>query len=201
MKKRIEIIATSLGLVLNLGLFFTKLYVGISINSLSIYCDAINNLGDTFACLIAAFGFLIASKMAMQKSLKLQSLCTFVINIFIAVTGVYFIYNGLERFMYPLKIAYSVGYAYIITITVFVKIAMGFMFMAFNKKANSPVLKALVLDSFLDCAITVFVLIGLLLIGKLNLAVDGIFAIITGTIISISAIKGLIEQAKYLINN
>lgn len=199
--KKIGIIATILGVVLNLGLFFAKLYVGISSNSLSIYCDAINNLGDTFACVIATMGFLLASKMNSTKSARLQSLCTFVINIFIAVTGGYFVYNGLERLMYPLKIAYSTEYALIIVATIFVKIAMGFMFFGFNKKANSPVLKALVLDSFLDCAITLFVLIGLFLIGKLNLAVDGIFAIITGSIISVSAIKGLFEQAKYLVNN
>lgn len=117
------------------------------------------------------------------------------------VTGAYFAYNGLERLMYPLKIAYSTEYAVIIIATIFVKIAMGFMFMGFNKKASSPVLKALIMDSFLDCAITLFVLIGLFLIVKINLAVDGIFAVITGAIISISALKGLIEQAKYLINN
>lgn len=199
--KKIGIIATILGVVLNLGLFFTKLYVGISTNSLSIYCDAINNLGDTFACIIATMGFVLTVKMSEIKSDRLQSLCTFVINIFIAVTGGYFVYNGLERLMYPLKIAYSTEYAIIIIATIAVKIAMGFMFSAFNKKAQSPVLKALVLDSFLDCAITLFVLIGLFLIGKLNLAVDGIFAIITGSIICISAVKGLLEQAKYLINN
>lgn len=199
--KKIGIIATILGVVLNLGLFFTKLYVGISTNSLSIYCDAINNLGDTFACIIATMGFVLTVKMSEIKSDRLQSLCTFVINIFIAVTGGYFVYNGLERLMYPLKIVYSTEYAIIIIATIAVKIAMGFMFSAFNKKANSPVLKALVLDSFLDCAITLFVLIGLFLIGKLNLAVDGIFAIITGSIICISAVKGLFEQAKYLINN
>lgn len=199
--KKYGLIATILGVVLNLGLFFTKLYVGISSNSLSIYCDAINNLGDTLACIIATMGFLIASKMEEVKSLRLQSLCTFVINIFIAITGGYFVYNGLERLMYPLKISYSVQYSIIIIATIFVKIAMGFMFVRFNKKANSSVLKALTLDSFLDCSITLFVLIGLFLIGKLNLAVDGIFAIITGTIISVSAIKGLFEQAKYLVNN
>jgi len=54
---KIGIKATALGAIFNTVLFFAKFYVGISTNSLSIYCDAINNLGDTFACLIAVLGF------------------------------------------------------------------------------------------------------------------------------------------------
>ena len=142
--KNIHIKAVVIGAVLNILLFFVKLYVGISSNSLSVYCDAINNLGDTFACLIALLGFVIAKKTGEKKQLKIQSLCTFVISMIIFVTGAYFIYNGLERLMYPLQISYSNQYAIIITVTVFVKILMGFMYMAFNKKKPSPVIKALI---------------------------------------------------------
>lgn len=199
--KKLGITASVLGTVCNLALFFTKLYVGISTNSLSIYCDSINNLGDTLACLIAILGFYLSIKMNGRKAQRTQSLFTFVISLFIAVTGAYFVYNGLERVMYPLKISYSVSYAYIITATVFVKILMGVMYILFNKKSHSPVLKALVLDSFLDAMITLFTLMGLVLVNRVNFAVDGIFAIIIGTMVVISASKNLISQSRYLIND
>lgn len=198
---KIGIKATALGAIFNTVLFFSKFYVGISTNSLSIYCDAINNLGDTFACLIAVFGFFLARKVTELKSQKIQSLCTFVISLIIAATGAYFVYNGLQRLMYPLRIAYSEEYSYIIIATVFAKILMGLMYMAFNKKASSPVLKAMILDSFLDCAVTIFALMGLFLITKVNFAADGIFAIIIGTAVTVSAVKNTIEQSKFLINN
>lgn len=198
---KIGIKATALGVIFNTVLFFAKFYVGISTNSLSIYCDAINNLGDTFACLIAVLGFSLARKVTELKSQKIQSLCTFVISMIIAATGAYFVYNGLQRLMYPLRIAYSEEYAYIIIATVFAKILMGLMYMAFNKKASSPVLKAMILDSFLDCAVTIFALMGLFLITKVNFAADGIFAIIIGTAVTVSAVKNTIEQSKFLINN
>lgn len=198
---KIGIKATALGVIFNTVLFFAKFYVGISTNSLSIYCDAINNLGDTFACLIAVLGFSLARKVTELKSQKIQSLCTFVISLIIAATGAYFVYNGLQRLMYPLRIAYSEEYAYIIIATVFAKILMGLMYMAFNKKASSPVLKAMILDSFLDCAVTIFALMGLFLITKVNFAADGIFAIIIGTAVTVSAVKNTIEQSKFLINN
>lgn len=198
---KIGIKATALGVIFNTVLFFAKFYVGISTNSLSIYCDAINNLGDTFACLIAVLGFFLARKVTELKSQKIQSLCTFVISLIIAATGAYFVYNGLQRLMYPLRIAYSEEYAYIIIATIFAKILMGLMYMAFNKKTSSPVLKAMILDSFLDCAVTIFALMGLFLITKVNFAADGIFAIIIGTAVTVSAVKNTIDQSKFLINN
>ena len=199
--KNIHITAVSIGAIVNLGLFFTKLYVGISTNSLSVYCDAINNLGDTFACMIALLGFAIAKRTEEKKQQRIQSLCTFVISIIICATGAYFIYNGLERLMYPLQISYSKQYAVIISITILIKILMGLMYMAFNDKKPSPVLKALITDSFLDCAITVFALMGLFLITKVRFAIDGIFAVIIGTLVTVSAFKNLIGQAKYLVND
>lgn len=199
--KNIHITAVSIGGLVNLGLFFAKLYVGISSNSLAVYCDAINNLGDTFACIIGIIGFIIAKKTSERKQKRIQSLCTFVISIIICVTGAYFVYNGMERLMYPLKISYSNEYALIISITIAVKIIMGVMFIAFNKREPSPVLKALVTDSFLDCGITLFTLMGLFLIVKVQFAVDGIFAIVIGIAVTVSSLKNLIQQAKYLVND
>lgn len=193
--------ATIIGLAINFALFLTKLYVGISSNSLAIYCDAINNLGDTFACIIGIIGFVLIKRMSALKSSKTQSLCTFVISILISASGVYFVYNGIERLFYPLPISYITEYAVIIGATIIVKILMAIMYRSFNKKADSAVLRALVLDSVLDCFVTACALMSLVLITKINFAIDGIFAIITGGIITISSIKNLVEQAKYLINN
>ena len=199
--KNAAIKAGVLGLILNLSLFLVKLYIGISANSLSIYCDAINNLGDTFACGVALLGFVLIKKSGERQSARAQSLCTFVISLFIAVTGIYFVYNGSERLLYPLPVSYSLKYAVAISATIVVKILMGLMYKAFDKRVNSPVLKALALDSFLDCFITLAALMSLILIQRVNFAVDGTFAIITGSIITVSAIKNIISEAKFLVNN
>lgn len=193
--------ATAIGIAANFLLFLVKLYIGISSNSLAIYCDAVNNLGDVFACIVALSGFLLIKKLNEQKSLRAQSLCTFIISIVIALSGIYFIYNGMERMLYPLPISYTPRYAFAIIGTIGVKILMGVIFILFNKKEESSVLKALILDSFLDCFVTLSALMGLFLITKVNYAVDGLFAVITGAIITVSAIKNIINEAKYLINN
>ena len=199
--KNVRLSAAVIGLFLNFALFLTKLYIGISSCSLTIYCDAVNNLGDTFACGIAIFGFYMIKKLGETPSQRAQSLCTFVISLLIAGTGIYFVYNGIERMMYPLPVQYSLKYLAVISVTVGVKALMGLMFRAFDKKSESPVLKALALDSLLDCFITLAAVMSLVLVSKINYAVDGLFAIVTGSIISASAIKNIIRETKYLINN
>ena len=198
--KNAAIKAGAVGLAGNLLLFFVKLYIGISSNSLPIYCDAINNLGDTFACIIALLGFVMIKKMTERQASRTQSLFTLFISLFIAATGIYFVYNGLERTLYPLPVSYTVKYAVILAATIVVKILMGIMFYRFNRTSSSTVLKALTLDSFLDCFITLAALMGLILIQKVNFAADGIFAVITGSIITASAVKNIVQESRYLIN-
>jgi len=193
--------AVIIGAVLNFALVIIKFYIGISSNSLTIYCDAVNNLADTVACIIALFGFLAIKKLGERQSERAQSLCTFVVNIIIAVTGIYFAYGGVQRLLYPLPVSYSVKFVILLGATIIVKILMAFMYKGFNKSEGSSVLRAMVTDSVLDCFVTLGALMTLLLVTRVNLAVDGIFAIATGGIISASAIKGIVKETKFLVNN
>ena len=191
------------GIACNLSLFLIKLYVGISSNSLAIYCDSVNNLGDTFSALIALFGFIfiIKSKMNERKSSRVQALCSFIIGSIVAVTGAYCVYTGLERFIYPVLVSYSFRYAVLIILTACVKLVMAMVYIRSNRKSPSPVYKALILDSFLDFAITTMAVMGFFLINKLNYAIDGVFGIVIGIIILISAAKSVFQQARFLVND
>lgn len=187
-------------IALNLVLFFVKLYVGISSASLSIYCDAVNNLGDTVSGVIALTGFILTIKLNEKKSERVQALASFVIGLILAVTGVYFAYSGLERLMYPVTVSYQRKYAVLIAVTVFVKLFMGIVYFLINRKAPSVVFKTLIIDSFLDTAITLCALLGLTLCVKVNFALDGIISIVIGTAVAVQAVKTIIEQGKLLIN-
>ena len=190
------------GVLCNFILFLTKLFVGISTNSLAIYCDSINNLGDTLSCFIAIAGFVFVLKTNEEKKGgRIQSLSSFVIGIIVAVTGASCVYSGLERFMYPLPVSYSGYFARLICITALVKLVMGFVYMQINKKNPSPVFKALILDSFLDFGTTVSAVSGFFLIEKFGLALDGIIGIAIGMLIFVSSAKSVWQQAKNLVND
>ncbi len=193
--------AAGLGVFLNFSLFLIKLYVGIASNVLSVYCDAINNLGDVLTCFTALAGFWFAAKLDRQRGARAESLCSFVIGLAIACVGGYFIYSGIDRFFYPLPIAYTQKYALLLFLTIPIKIGMGFLYFAARKKQPSAVLRALMLDCFLDSAMTAFVLMGFFLVSRVRFAADGIFAVAVGALILISALKTICGEAKFLVNS
>lgn len=194
------ILGAVFGLIMNFVLFLVKLFVSISSGSLAIYCDGINNLGDTLSCIIALVGFLLIVKCSEKKGMRVQSLASFVIGMILAVTGAYFAYNGVERLMYPVAISYLKKYAILIGVTIIVKAAMGFVYYCLNKKSKSPVFKALIADSILDTVITISSLLSLTLSVKINFAIDSIISIAIGLIVCVSAVKTVISQGRYLIN-
>lgn len=198
---KVGIKAAVFGVIINFLLFLLKLYVGISTNSLSVYCDSINNLGDTFSCAIGVFGFYLVIKLDEKRGRRTQSLASFVIGAVVAVTGVYFAYSGIERLMYPTNISYSVNYAVLILLTVFVKLAMGIFYFYTDKKSPSPVIKTLTLDSFMDTFVTLASFLGLTLTEKINFAVDGIVSVVMGITVAAAALKTAVSEAKYLISN
>lgn len=193
--------AAVFGILCNLSLFLIKLYVSISTNSLTVYCDAVNSMGDILSCFIALLGFAFAIKASEKKSGRIQALCSFVIGIIIAVAGAYCAYSGLERFMYPLPVYYSVNYAALICVTAAVKIVMGFVYFMSNKKNPSPVLRALILDCILDFILTAVAITGFYLVQKINYAIDGVIGIAMGAVIFAAAVKETFKQAKALVND
>lgn len=189
------------GLAMNFALFLVKLFVSISSGSLAIYCDGINNLGDTLSCIIALVGFVLIIRHGEKKSMRIQSLASFVIGLILAFTGAYFAYNGVERMMYPVAISYLTKYAVLIAVTIIVKALMGIVYYILNKNSKSPVFKALITDSILDTVITISALLSLTLSVKINFAIDSIISIAIGTIVCVSAVKTVVSQGKYLIND
>ncbi len=103
--------------------------------------------------------------------------------------------------MYPVAVSYSKKYALLVVVTILVKILMGIIYILINRKQSSPVFKTLILDSFLDSAVTFTALLGFSLTTKINYAVDGVVAVVIGLVVAVSAIKTVINQAKFLVND
>ncbi|MBR0112290.1 MAG: cation transporter [Clostridia bacterium] len=198
-KKAIGIISAALAL--NLALFITKLYVGISTGCLAIYCDGINNLADSLSCGVAVFGFAMAARLDEKQSMRAQSLVSFVTALAVALTGAYFAYQGAEKLLYPTLVSFRVNYAVLIAVTAVVKLFMAFMFRRADRGIPSPVFKTMMLDCFMDFGITLCALMSFGLSEKLNFAIDGLVSVLIGVIVAIGAIKTLKEQIVFLIKN
>lgn len=176
-KVKMRIIAVAVGAAVNLLLFFVKLYVGLSSNSVAIYADSLNSLIDFAVCLATAAGFRISSASASEKypfgKGRAENLTELLISAVILASGGLFAYISFERILYPVPVWYSSLYAVIIALTAAVKLAMSFFFSARFKKLGSDTLKGIATDSRMDFFITVCTLISFLISSRVGFSVDG----------------------------
>lgn len=192
MRKRL-ILPPVIAISVNFILFFIKFYIGLRTNCLCIYTDSLNNFADTAAGLLALFGFYLISRPATKKypygKGRVEYAASFLIAIFMTGAGLAFAYGSVERFFAPAPIWFFERYAVIIGITCVIKLIMGFIFSRFYRKYKSPVTKALMLDSFTDCGITLVSLISFTLSNYTEFVVDAYLGILISLIIAVLGIK------------
>lgn len=202
-KQKNKILICSGAGIVNLILFFVKIYIALSSNSISIYVDSLNSLADTFICIMAVIGFNIAAIKPNEKYPfgygKTEDLIDFILSLVILFTGCAFVYSSLQRLMYPVPVWFSPIYAVIIAVTALVKLVMAFVYRAFNKKNNSSVIKNLSVDSILDFFVSACIVVSFTLTTVFGYAIDSIMGLIASLIIIVSGIKALISVCERII--
>lgn len=190
---KLQLVFIGVGCALNLALFFVKLYIGLSTNSVSIYADSLNNGLDSIGCIAALAGIGLLTKKKSDDYPygfgRAQNITDFLISVCVIVTGFYFGYISLERLMYPVPIWFSVKYAVILGFTAGIKILLGIFFRVADKKVGSGTLKAMSYDSFLDFFITFSTIIAMTLSEKAGYSIDGVIGILIAVILTVQGIK------------
>ncbi len=185
-------------LLINLILFLVKLFVGLSANSISIYSDAINNLFDCISAVLTLCSFSVLSAGAYAE--KTEQLLSFLISCFIGFSGAYFFYSSAERLMYPTPVWYTPKYLVLMCVTAAAKLIL---FLILKKAASVYSLRLVRLmatDSALDFCIGCTTVLTLLLSKNGKYAFDALCGIAISIFILISAVKGIINAVKLLLN-
>ncbi len=197
-----RIIAVGVGAGVNLLMFFVKLYIGLSVNSVAIYTDAINSFADCGVCIAAAIGFWLISTGKSKKypfgTGKGEELLSLLISAVITVTGCAFAYVSAERLMYPVPVWYSSLYAAIIAATAVIKLLLAFFFGALTKKQGSDVIKGISADSVLDFFITLCTLISFTLAEKISFSVDGLAGLVISIVLVVQGVKMAVNTVQKL---
>ena len=184
-------------------MFFTKLYIGLGANSISIYSDGVNNLFDSLSALISllCLGFLASRRDISSKSYisKTEDLLTFIISVIISFTGFYFAYSSVERLMYPTSISYRTKYLWILIATAVAKLLMFAVLKALNKKGDSDILKVMSVDCILDFFITSVTVMTLLISTYGTYAADALCGIVISVVITVSAVKSVLASCRKLV--
>lgn len=203
-KNRTLLIVLAIGIACNLLLFFTKLYIGLSVNSVCIWSDAVNNLADSLSCVLS-LSFLAVTMRVSRDRLpfvadKAQQLLSFVLAIIVMIVGLSFAYSSLERFMYPTPIWFQMKYFFVLLATALVKLAMFFFYRAFAKRTRSGVLRVLQQDSVLDFFITLTTLLSFVLTQYVDFAVDAVFGLVISILICVNAANMIRTAVTALLN-
>ena len=181
------------GCAVNLALFFVKLYIGLSTNSISVYADSLNNALDSVGCMAALAGIgLLAKKKSPAYPYgfgRAQNITDFLISVCVILTGAYFGYISLERLMYPVPVWFSVKYAAVLAVTAGVKILLGLFFRSGASRVESGTLRAMSYDSFLDFFITMSTIVSMTLSEKAGYSIDGVAGILISVVLTVQGVK------------
>lgn len=194
-KTQKRIIAVVSGAAVNLLLFFVKLYIGLSSNSIAIYADSLNSLTDFAVCIAAAIGFYLASSVSDEKypfgKGRAEDLTELLISAVILASGGAFAYMSFERVLYPVPVWYSSVYAVIIAATAAVKLAMALFFSKASVKLGSDAVKGIATDSGIDFFVTICTLVSFALGSKTELSLDGIAGLLISLVLIAEGIKSV----------
>ena len=190
---------------INVLLFFVKLYVGLSSNSIAIFSDAVNNLTDSLSGVLAA-AMIYADAASRRtggprnaaKSGRTEQLLSFILAVAVAAAGAVFAYNSAERMMYPTPVWFLTSHFYVIALTVPVKLGMFFFFRKKEKETGSSVIRMLKTDSLLDFGVTGAALLSFTLTRYLEFAVDAAAGMAVGAVIIVQAVAMIRKSVREL---
>ena len=200
-KKSILLIA--IGIFVNVALALTKMYVGLSSNSLCIMLDAVNSFFDVLTCVVT-LAFLVAllfprSDKAPYGYGRGEYLAGFIVSVVSVVVGGLFFLRSINRLAMPEPVWFSVQNCALICATLPVKLAMGLTYYFCNKKLHSSAVKAIMLDSFLDIGVTATSIVSFAISSRVDYAVDAIFGIVISVIIVVFAVKMVADNVRSIV--
>ena len=188
--------------IINFLLFAVKLYIGLRSNSFCIYTDSINNLMDTVSAVLGFIGVAFAVKSSTYEHPfgfgRMEYVTSFIMSAIMVFAGISFCFSSLERFLAPTPVWYYESFVIILFITCLVKLILGICFAFYGKKEKSPILKTIILDSFLDCGITAISLVSLTLSEKIGFTLDAFLGLAISIMIMISGIRLVITSLSHI---
>ena len=178
-QEKISLISTGVNLLLTVF----KLAVGLLINSVALIADAIHSGMDVFSSLVTFLGIKAAKKPVDEKHpygyYRTESLAGLVVAVLLGISGVWIIYEGVERFLELEPVTFSLWAIGLMIVTVIVNEVMSRLKFHYGRKYESLSLVADAEHSRADVISSVGVLIGLILIRYFVYA-DAIIALLIG---------------------
>ncbi|MBQ7332922.1 MAG: cation transporter [Clostridia bacterium] len=200
------LLASIVGISLNVLLFIAKLTIGIISLSVAIIADAFNNITDAASSVISLIGFKLSEKPTDKEHPmghgRLEYVSAFIVDMIIVLVGFELFTSSLKKIFNPEKPNIIVPVFIFLAISVIVKLWLFFFYSKIAKKISASAVKASALDSLTDAVATLLVLVSSLLsyFGILeSVPLDGGVGILVACYILYSGIKAAKETIDLLL--
>jgi len=171
------VLASLLGICLNILLFCGKYFAGIVSGSIAITADAFNNLSDAGSSVITLLGFRLAGvKPDADHPFghgRAEYLSGLVVSMVIILMGLELGKSSVEKIISPSPVDTGLLPLLILAVSVCVKAYMFSYNRGIGKKINSVGMRATAMDSLSDVAATTVVLISALIMRFSSINIDG----------------------------
>lgn len=190
------VLASGVGIFCNVILTIIKLLIGLSMKSVSVTADAINNLSDAGSSVIGLVGVKLAEKPADEDHPfghgRMEYIAALVVSFLIIEVGFTFLKESIGKIRNPEELHFSLVSVGILALSIGVKFWMGRFNKKLGKKIDSQVLLATAADSMGDVIATSATVLSLLVGQVVGVNIDGF----VGIIVSILVMKAGIGIAK-----
>ena len=188
------IVASTVGIVVNVLLGVIKIIVGTVANSVAVISDAVNNFSDSVSSLVTIIAMAISGKGATRKHPfgfgRIEYFSSMIIAVIVLVTGAQFLIESVKKILHPEATSYTTVTLVLLVVAIVAKILLGLYTQRAGNKLNSPNLIASGQDALSDAVITgVTLLAAIVSLIKPDLHIDGW----VGALVSLFVIKAGLE--------
>lgn len=205
-RSKIGKVSGFLGILCNLFLFATKLFVGIVSGAVSITADAMNNLSDASSSVITLLGFKLSEKPADADHpyghARFEYLSGLAVAAIIIVIGFELAKGSVDKILHPSPVVLSMPLIIVLLSSILIKLWLSVFNRTLSKKINSSALEATASDSRNDVIATAAVLVAAIVEHFTQWRVDGymgfavaLFILYSGAALAKETISPLLGEA------
>lgn len=171
------VLASMVGIFCNVFLAGVKAGVGVLLHSVSVLADAFNNLSDAGASIIGLVGVKLAEKPADEEHPfghgRLEYIAALVVAFLVIEVGFTFFKDSIGKIQNPQKLQFQMVSVIILTLSIGVKLWLGFFNKKLGRRIGSQVMMATAMDSLGDAVTTFATILSILFWRATGINIDG----------------------------
>lgn len=175
------VLASVVGILCNVFLFFVKGAVGIILHSISVTADAFNNLSDAGSSIIGLVGVKMAEKPADEEHPfghgRIEYIAALIVAFSVLQVGFTFLKDAIGRIRNPEILTFNTVSVLILILSIGVKVWMAAFNRKLGKRIDSKVMMATAADAMGDVATTTATILSVLFFRVTGINIDGFVGI------------------------